>query len=98
QGAMVGIDPKTGEILSMIGSANAQDYGGQYNFAVWPPRNPGSSMKMFNYTAAIASGHFTMVTPIPDTQITFPLPPGAPPPAYQPRNYDGGYHGTCQLQ
>ena len=96
QGAMVGIDPKTGEILTMVGSANSQDYGGQYNFAVWPPRNPGSSMKMFNYTAAIASGRFTMVTPIQDTQITFPAQPGQKP--YQPRNYDGGYHGTCQLQ
>ena len=96
QGAMVGIDPKTGEILSMVGSANAGDPGGQYNFAVWPPRNPGSSMKMFNYTAAIASGKFTMVTPILDTQITFAAAPGQTP--YQPRNYDGGYHGTCQLQ
>ncbi len=97
QGAMVAIDPKTGEILSMVGSANSQDVGGQYNFAVWPPRNPGSSMKMFNYTAAIASGRFTMVTPIADTQITFPLQPGESKP-YQPRNYDGRYHGTCQLQ
>jgi membrane peptidoglycan carboxypeptidase len=96
QGAMVGIDPKTGEILSMVGSANVNDNGGQYNFAVWPPRNPGSSMKIFNYTAAIASGRFTMVTPIPDTQITFPADPGVKP--YQPRNYDGRLHGTCQLQ
>ena len=96
QGAMVGIDPKTGEILSMVGSANPQSNGGQYNFAVWPPRNPGSSMKMFNYTAAIASGKFTMVTPIADTQITFPAEPGQKP--YQPRNYDGSFHGTCQLQ
>jgi len=38
-----------------------------------------------------------MVTPIVDSQITFPPDyPGAKP--YQPRNYDGGYHGTCQLQ
>ncbi|GAC1657545.1 MAG: hypothetical protein NVS9B1_15520 [Candidatus Dormibacteraceae bacterium] len=98
QGAMVGIDPSTGAILSMVGSANPTDNGGQYNFAVWPPRNPGSSMKMFNYTAAIASGKYTMVTPIADTQITFPKVPGSPDPPYQPRNYDGGYHGTCQLQ
>ena len=96
QGAMVGIDPRSGGILTMIGSANPSQAGGQYNFAVWPPRNPGSSMKIFNYTAAIASGHFTMVTPIPDTAISIPSGPGVPP--YQPRNYDGGYHGTCQLQ
>jgi membrane peptidoglycan carboxypeptidase len=96
QGAMTAIDPRSGEIMAMVGSANSQDNGGLYNFAVWPPRNPGSSMKMYNYTAAIASGRFTMVTPIPDTQITFPAQPGQKP--YQPRNYDGGYHGTCQLQ
>ena len=53
-------------------------------------------MKMFNYTAAIASGKFTMVTPIQDSQITFAADPGQKP--YVPRNYDGGYHGTCQLQ
>jgi len=96
QGAMTAIDPRTGEILAMVGSANAQENGGQYNFAVWPPRNPGSSMKIYNYTAAIASGRFTMVTPIQDTQVTIPQGPGQKP--YIPRNYDGGYHGTCQLQ
>lgn len=97
QGAMVGIDPRTGEIYSMVGSTDPNAVGGQYNFAVWPPRNPGSSMKMYNYTAAIASGKFTMVTPIVDSQITFPADyPGAKP--YQPRNYDGRFHGTCQLQ
>jgi membrane peptidoglycan carboxypeptidase len=96
QGAMVGIDPRTGQILSMVGSANPSGAGGQYNFAVWPPRNPGSSMKIFNYTAAIASGKYTMVTPIQDSPLTFPASGGQP--AYQPRNYDGGWHGTCQLQ
>ena len=96
QGAMVGIDPRTGQILSMVGSANPAVAGGQYNFAVWPPRNPGSSMKIFNYTAAIASAKFTMVTPIVDGPVSIPQGPGQP--AYQPRNYDGGYHGTCQLQ
>jgi membrane peptidoglycan carboxypeptidase len=96
QGAMVGIDPTTGAILSMVGSANPNDNGGQYNFSVWPPRNPGSSMKIFNYTAAIAGSKFTMVTPIVDSPISFPAPPGGT--SYKPRNYDGGYHGTCQLQ
>ena len=96
QGAMVAIDPKTGGILAMIGSANPDTQGGQYNFAVWPPRNPGSSMKIFNYTAAIASRRFTMVTPVADAPISFPSGPSLPP--YRPRNYDGRFHGTCQLQ
>jgi membrane peptidoglycan carboxypeptidase len=96
QGAAVGLDPRTGNILTMVGSANPNDPGGQYNFAVWPPRNPGSSMKIFNYTSAIAGGKYTMVTPVLDGPITFPAAGGQP--SYQPRNYDGGYHGTCQLQ
>jgi membrane peptidoglycan carboxypeptidase len=82
--------------MAMIGSANANDNGGQYNFAVWPPRNPGSSMKIFNYTAAIASGMFTMVSPVPDSPISVPQGPGQKP--WTPQNYDGRTHGTCQLQ
>ncbi|TMB43168.1 MAG: hypothetical protein E6J53_08915, partial [Chloroflexi bacterium] len=96
QGAMVALDPRTGAILAMVGSANPNAYGGQYNFAVWPPRNPGSSMKIYTYTAAIASGKFTMVSRIPDQPISIPQGPGQP--YYTPRNYDSKLHGTCQLQ
>ena len=96
QGAMVAIDPHTGAILAMVGSANPKANGGQYNFAVWPPRNPGSSMKIYTYTAAIASGKFTMVSPVPDQPISISQGPGQP--FYTPRNYDGWLHGTCQLQ
>jgi membrane peptidoglycan carboxypeptidase len=96
QGAMVAIDPHTGGILAMVGSADPRANGGQYNFAVWPPRNPGSSMKIFTYTAAIASGKFTMVSPVPDQPISISQGPGQP--LYTPRNYDGRLHGTCQLQ
>ena len=56
QGALVSLDPTTNAIIAMVGSANPNAYGGQYNLAVWPPRNPGSSMKIYTYTAAIASG------------------------------------------
>jgi membrane peptidoglycan carboxypeptidase len=96
QGALVSIDPWTGAILAMVASANPDANGGQYNLAVWPPRNPGSSMKIFTYTAAIASGRYTMVTPIPDYGYTYWDPISGE--AYSPRNYDGRYHGTLQLQ
>src|SRR5579884_4176504 len=55
QGAMVAIDPATGAVLAMVGAANPNGDGGQFNMAVYPPRNPGSSMKVYTYTAAIAS-------------------------------------------
>lgn len=96
QGALVAIDPTNGAIVAMVGSANHNGPGGQYNLAVWPPRNPGSSMKIFTYTAAIASGKYSMTTPIADTPISYRVPGSSE--VYSPRNYDGRYHGTCQLQ
>ena len=96
QGALVALDPTTGAIIAMVSSANPNGDGGQYNLAVWPPRNPGSSMKIFTYTAAIASKKYTMVTRIPDGPFTYRDPVSGE--AYRPRNYDGRYHGTLQLQ
>src|SRR5437773_4309613 len=96
QGALVALDPTSGAIIAMVGSANPNAYGGQYNLAVWPPRNPGSSMKIYTYTAAIASGKYTMTTPIADSRFSYREPGSTE--VYTPRNYDGRYHGTCQLQ
>ena len=96
QGALVAIDPTSGAIVAMVGSANPNGAGGQYNLAVWPPRNPGSSMKIYTYTAAIASGKFTMTTPIQDSPFTYDDPGSQT--VYRPQNYDGMYHGTCQVQ
>jgi membrane peptidoglycan carboxypeptidase len=96
QGALVAIDPTNGAVVSMVGSANPSANGGQYNLAVWPPRNPGSSMKIFTYTAAIASGKYSMTTPIVDGPFSYTEPGWTQ--AYKPMNYDGRYHGTCQLQ
>lgn len=96
QGALVSIDPTTGAIVAMVGSANPKANGGQYNLAVWPPRNPGSSMKIFTYTAAIASGKYSMTTMIADTPVGYRDPVSGE--FYSPRNYDGRLHGTLQLQ
>jgi membrane peptidoglycan carboxypeptidase len=96
QGALVALDPTDGAIVSMVGSANPNGNGGQYNLAVWPPRNPGSSMKIFTYTAAIASGKYSMTTPIVDGPFSYSEPGWTQ--AYTPKNYDGRYHGTCQVQ
>ncbi|HKV88973.1 MAG TPA: transglycosylase domain-containing protein [Candidatus Dormibacteraeota bacterium] len=94
QGALVSLDPTSGAIVAMVGSANPNSNGGQYDLAVWPPRNPGSSMKIFTYTAAIASGKFTMTTPIHDSPFVW----RSGTEVWKPQNYDGHYHGTCQLQ
>jgi membrane peptidoglycan carboxypeptidase len=94
-GALVSLDPKTGEVLAIIGNANQQDpVINQRNLAL-EQRQPGSTIKLFTYTAAIASRQFTMTTPIQDSPISLPIPGQA---AYSPKNYDRAYHGVCQLQ
>src|SRR5215472_5229039 len=94
-GALVSIDPQTGQVLALVGSAGYRTSGEEYDMAAGPPRNPGSAFKMFTYTAAISSRRFTMVTPIEDQPITVRLPGSAP---YSPENYGQHYYGACRVQ
>ena len=98
-GALVAMDPKTGEVLAMIGGADYYRTGGQYNMATNPSRQPGSSFKMFTYTAAIESGRLNMLSPILDQPMVFPLGggnQGLKP--WAPLNYDKRFHGTVPLK
>src|SRR6202035_3760565 len=88
-GALVAIDPKSGGVLAMVGSAGSDVPGGEYNMAIIP-RQPGSAFKMFTYTAAIESGKFTMGSWVDDSPLRVQLSDGS---TYTPRNYDGSYHG-----
>ena len=92
-GAIVAIDPKTGAVLAMVGSAGPNVPGGQYNMTI-VPRQPGSSFKLFTYTAAIESGKYTMGSWIQDEPIQVRLSDGS---VYQPHNYDGVYHGWLPI-
>jgi len=88
-GALVALDPATGAVLAMVGSAGADVPGGQYNMAIIP-RQPGSSFKIFTYSVAIESQKFTMASWVLDQPIAVRLSDGS---TYTPRNYDGSYHG-----
>jgi membrane peptidoglycan carboxypeptidase len=88
-GALVALDPATGAVLAMVGSAGADVPGGEYNMAIIP-RQPGSSFKIFTYTAAIESQKFTMASYVLDQPINVRLGDGS---TYAPQNYDGWYHG-----
>ncbi|HEX9095031.1 MAG TPA: transglycosylase domain-containing protein [Candidatus Dormibacteraeota bacterium] len=88
-GALVAVDPATGGVLAMVGSAGAEVPGGQYNMAIIP-RQPGSSFKIFTYTAAIETQKFTMGSWVLDQPINVRLADGS---TYTPHNYDGRYHG-----
>ena len=98
-GALVAMDPKTGEVLAMVGGDDYYRPGGQINMATTDTRQPGSSFKMFTYTAAIESGKLNMLSPISDQPMIFPLGGGTDGlKPYAPQNYDKRYHGTLPLK
>jgi len=95
-GAVVAINPETGEILAMVGSKNFNDpdYDGQVNVTL-SLRQPGSAFKPFTYVTAFKKG-YTASTLIMDVPTTFPG--GSNNPDYNPVNYDGKYRGPIQLR
>ena len=96
--ALVSMDPKTGEILAMVGGADYNRPGGWINMAD-TPRQPGSTFKIYTYTAAIESRRFNMITPILDAPLVFPTWGGASGfEPYIPLNYDLRYHGVLPLK
>src|SRR5262249_37062412 len=94
-GALVSMDPRSGEIVAMVGAADPSNKDiGQFN-ASTAELQPGSTIKLFTYTAAIATRKCTMHSPIVDQRTSFKIP-GSP--DYVPSNYDLRYHGVCELQ
>lgn len=99
-GALVAVQPFTGEILAMVGSADFQnkDIQGEINMAV-SPRQPGSAIKPLTYLAAFEKG-WTPATLIWDVPSEFPPSgdPNDPRPPYKPVNYDERFHGPVRLR
>lgn len=94
-GALVSMDPQTGEVLALVGAWDPNDPNiGQVPLAT-SRLQPGSTIKLFTYTAAFASRQFTMHTPILDAPIHLKQSTGQ---TYSPMNYDRSWHGTCELQ
>ena len=104
--SLVAMDPKTGQILTMVGSRDYfdEEIDGNFNVAT-ARRQPGSSFKPFIYATAFEKG-FT-----PDT-VLFDLPTefqttcdaygnavrGDQSACYMPSNYDGEYRGPISLR
>jgi 1A family penicillin-binding protein len=100
-GALVAIQPSTGEILAMVGSADYSnaEISGQVNMAVSETRQPGSSIKPLTYVTAFEKG-WTPATLIWDVPSEFP-PSGDPNdsrPPYIPTNYDDKFHGPVTVR
>jgi penicillin-binding protein 1A len=96
QGALVAIEPSNGEIMAMVGSAFPNGPGGQINYATDVSINPGSSIKLATYAAALQSKKVSMVTPIPDGPITVNMPGFSP--GYKPTNYYTDGYPACVVQ
>jgi 1A family penicillin-binding protein len=90
-GAAVAIDPKTGQILTMVGSEdwNNPDFG-KANMAT-TPRQPGSSFKPIVYAYALEHHLITPASILNDSKTTFPG-------NYEPHDYDLRYRGPVTVR
>jgi 1A family penicillin-binding protein len=89
--ALVAVDPMTGDVLVMLGSADYEDpeIAGNVNVAI-SPRQPGSTIKPFVYLAAMERG-WTASTMVMDVYQEFP-------PSYQPVNHDDKEWGPISVR
>jgi membrane peptidoglycan carboxypeptidase len=105
--ALVSIDPRTGEVLTYVGSVDYNNRDdprvqGQFDVAGIGLRQPGSSFKMFNYVTALKKGA-TAATVVVDARTDFggKADPTRMSPAtcvYCPENADLQYHGPVTMR
>lgn len=96
-GAAIVMDPKTGEILAMVGSKDYfADDGGAFNAAVQAKRQPGSSLKPIIYAKGFEKG-YTPATLLMDVKTQFGEGTDGQPP-YSPVNYSGKFLGPVQVR
>lgn len=103
--AMVATDPKTGQILVMVGSRDYfdEEIDGNFNVAT-AKRQPGSSFKPFAYAAAFRKGYLPS-TAVFDVKTEFSTqcnPDGTPKneasKCYSPGNFDNKFRGPMTLR
>ena len=84
--ALLAADPKTGEVLAWVGSADYgnDSIGGQFD-VVTAERQPGSSFKPYVYEAALRDHKITLATILDDKTQSFN--------GYVPHDFDNGGMG-----
>ncbi|MDE2030687.1 MAG: PBP1A family penicillin-binding protein [Patescibacteria group bacterium] len=105
--AIVVIDPKTGQILAMVGSRDYFDKSVDGNFNVaTAARQPGSSFKPIVYALAFKDG-YTENTNLFDVKTEFnascgptgkPLPGHSTTNCYSPSDFDNNFRGPMTLK
>lgn len=91
-------DPKTGQILAMVGSRDYFDAEneGNFNVAVQGLRQPGSALKPFTYLLAMKAG-YTPETVLFDVSTEFDAS-GNPSKSYRPENFDNFFRGPISMR
>jgi penicillin-binding protein 1B len=98
QAALIAVDPRTGEILAMVGGRFYNQ--SQFNRAIAARRQPGSTFKPFVYLAAFehaadeGRADLTPATMVWDEPTTWTYDQQE----WTPRNYDGEYDGQISLR
>ncbi|MDZ7856683.1 penicillin-binding protein 1A [Sphaerotilus sp.] len=94
EGALVSMDPQTGEIRAMVGGF---DYAkSKFNHVTQAWRQPGSSFKPFIYSAAMEKG-FSPATVVNDAPLFFDAGVTGSQP-WEPKNYDGQFDGPMSIR
>ncbi len=95
-GALVALQPGTGQILAMVGSANYNNKAidGAVNVAT-SLRQPGSSIKPILYATAFNDNLISPTTVIWDLPVSYPVTSYQ---VYQPGNYDGKFRGPVTVR
>jgi penicillin-binding protein 1A len=88
QGALIAIDPQTGEIKAFVGGYDFDE--SKFDRVTQALRQTGSSFKPFVYTAALDRGVIDIEGTIADTPYSWG--------SYSPGNYDGKYEGTISIR
>jgi penicillin-binding protein 1A len=83
QGALVCLDPQSGYIRAMVGGRDF--HASQYNAVTQGRRQPGSTFKLFDYSAAFDTGAATLDDTFIDKPIPYPNDP-----SHLVRNYSSG--------
>ncbi|CAM2060271.1 penicillin-binding protein 1A [Desulfovibrionales bacterium] len=91
QGALVSIEPLTGEIRALVGGY-AYEFS-QFNRATQAMRQPGSAFKPIVYSAAIDAG-FTPASVVIDAPAIFSLEGGR---TWSPQNFEKKFFGPTLL-
>lgn len=93
--AVVVMKPTTGEVLTLLGSADYYDEAidGNFNVAL-AERQPGSAFKPFTYLTAFMQG-YTPATMTLDVRTAFDVGSNQP---YVPENFDRTYHGPQSIR